>query len=241
MLCIYIYILSCCIASNSYFGFIYIYIQCRFSSGLFPFSVFGWPDQTEDMKAFYPTALLETGLDIIFFWVARMVMMGLQLTGKLPFKQVIASSIRIYSSTYLSIFHISLSRLFLIYICVISIVGVLACNGERCPRKEDEQIIGQCDWPNWYDSRNIFGGTRTFPLSLSELVQLNSVILILSSPFRVVWSYRDFIKSYWMVIWILERWRELKHHRYIYLRQLITYLYFYFHLDLRYVSSVNII
>lgn len=59
-----------------------------FSSGLFPFSVFGWPDQTADLKAFYPTSLLETGLDIIFFWVARMVMMGLELTDTLPFHTV---------------------------------------------------------------------------------------------------------------------------------------------------------
>jgi valyl-tRNA synthetase len=59
-----------------------------FSSGIFPFSVFGWPNQTEDFEAFYPTSLLETGGDILFFWVARMVMMGLLLTGKLPFKTV---------------------------------------------------------------------------------------------------------------------------------------------------------
>jgi len=59
-----------------------------FSSGLFPFSVMGWPDNTDDLKAFYPTSLLETGLDILFFWVARMVMMGLQLTDELPFHTV---------------------------------------------------------------------------------------------------------------------------------------------------------
>jgi len=59
-----------------------------FSSGLFPFSVFGWPDKTDDLEAFYPTSLLETGLDILFFWVARMVMMGLELTDKLPFHTV---------------------------------------------------------------------------------------------------------------------------------------------------------
>ncbi|GJP57447.1 hypothetical protein CLOP_g46 [Closterium sp. NIES-67] len=59
-----------------------------FSSGLFPFSVFGWPEESADLKAFYPTALLETGHDILFFWVARMVFMGLRLTGQLPFKQV---------------------------------------------------------------------------------------------------------------------------------------------------------
>ena len=59
-----------------------------YSSGLFPFSVFGWPNETLDLKTFYPTSLLETGHDILFFWVARMVMMGMKLTGKVPFKTV---------------------------------------------------------------------------------------------------------------------------------------------------------
>ncbi|XP_066910854.1 valine--tRNA ligase-like [Clytia hemisphaerica] len=59
-----------------------------FSSALFPFSVFGWPDNTDEMEAFYPTSLLETGHDILFFWVARMVMFGQKLTGRLPFKEV---------------------------------------------------------------------------------------------------------------------------------------------------------
>lgn len=59
-----------------------------FSSGLFPFSVFGWPKESLDLEKFYPGALLETGHDILFFWVARMVMMAKTLTGKLPFKKV---------------------------------------------------------------------------------------------------------------------------------------------------------
>ncbi|XP_066437703.1 valine--tRNA ligase isoform X2 [Eleutherodactylus coqui] len=59
-----------------------------FSSGLFPFSIFGWPNESEDLKVFYPGTLLETGHDILFFWVARMVMLGLSLTGKLPFREV---------------------------------------------------------------------------------------------------------------------------------------------------------
>ncbi|KAH8325147.1 hypothetical protein KR074_003395 [Drosophila pseudoananassae] len=59
-----------------------------FSSGIFPFSVFGWPDQTKDLETFYPTSLLETGHDILFFWVARMVFFGQKLLGKLPFKEV---------------------------------------------------------------------------------------------------------------------------------------------------------
>nr|DBA20552.1 TPA: hypothetical protein GDO54_017317 [Pyxicephalus adspersus] len=59
-----------------------------FSSGIFPFSIFGWPNESEDLNVFYPGTLLETGHDILFFWVARMVMLGLTLTGKLPFKEV---------------------------------------------------------------------------------------------------------------------------------------------------------
>ncbi|KAL0233182.1 hypothetical protein GEMRC1_011927 [Eukaryota sp. GEM-RC1] len=59
-----------------------------FSSGLFPFSAFGWPNQTEELDRFFPTSVLETGHDILFFWVARMVMMSLKLTGKLPFSKV---------------------------------------------------------------------------------------------------------------------------------------------------------
>lgn len=59
-----------------------------FSSALFPFSIFGWPEQTEDLATFFPGSLLETGHDILFFWVARMVMFSLELTDKIPFKEV---------------------------------------------------------------------------------------------------------------------------------------------------------
>ncbi|CAM2712453.1 unnamed protein product [Rotaria socialis] len=59
-----------------------------FSSGLFPFSSFGWPMETDDLKRFFPTKLLETGHDILFFWVARMVMLSLELTDQLPFTEV---------------------------------------------------------------------------------------------------------------------------------------------------------
>jgi valyl-tRNA synthetase len=59
-----------------------------FSSGLWPFSTLGWPHDTEDLRKYYPNTMLETGYDILFFWVARMVMMGLELTGKEPFNTV---------------------------------------------------------------------------------------------------------------------------------------------------------
>jgi valyl-tRNA synthetase len=59
-----------------------------FSSGLWPFSTLGWPTETADLERFYPTDVLETGYDILFFWVARMIMMGLWFTGKAPFHTV---------------------------------------------------------------------------------------------------------------------------------------------------------
>ena len=59
-----------------------------FSSALWPFSTLGWPDNTADLAKFYPTQMMETGHDILFFWVARMVMMGLFLTGEAPFSHI---------------------------------------------------------------------------------------------------------------------------------------------------------
>ena len=59
-----------------------------FSSGLWPFSTLGWPDDTPEFEAWYPTATLVTGFDIIFFWVARMIMLGLRFTGEAPFRDV---------------------------------------------------------------------------------------------------------------------------------------------------------
>lgn len=64
-----------------------------FSSGLWPFSTLGWPEQTPDMSHFYPNQLMETGGDILFFWVARMVMMGIHLTGKIPFSKIFLHAI----------------------------------------------------------------------------------------------------------------------------------------------------
>ncbi len=60
-----------------------------FSSALWPFSTLGWPDETEDLKYFYPTSVLVTGYDIIFFWVARMIFSGLEQMGREPFKYVL--------------------------------------------------------------------------------------------------------------------------------------------------------
>lgn len=60
-----------------------------FSSALWPFSTLGWPEETNDLKEFYPTTLLVTGFDIIFFWVARMIMMGLFSMEKIPFRNIL--------------------------------------------------------------------------------------------------------------------------------------------------------
>jgi len=64
-----------------------------FSSGLWPFSTLGWPKQTHDFEKLFPTSVLETGWDILFFWVARMIMLSLKLTGKVPFKEVYCHSL----------------------------------------------------------------------------------------------------------------------------------------------------
>lgn len=59
-----------------------------FSSGLYPISSFGWPSETPDLQKFYPLSLMETGSDIIFFWVARMSMLCTYLTKKHPFEKI---------------------------------------------------------------------------------------------------------------------------------------------------------
>jgi valyl-tRNA synthetase len=59
-----------------------------FSSGLWPFSTLGWPDDTPDLRRYYPSSVMETGYEILFFWVARMVMFGLEVMGELPFHTV---------------------------------------------------------------------------------------------------------------------------------------------------------
>ena len=64
-----------------------------FSSGLWPFSTLGWPDETPDLAIFYPTSVMETGYDILFFWVARMMMLGIHLTGTEPFHAVYLSGL----------------------------------------------------------------------------------------------------------------------------------------------------
>jgi valyl-tRNA synthetase len=64
-----------------------------FSSGLWPFATLGWPRETRDYQRYYPTTLLETGSDILFFWVARMVMLGIELTGREPFSTVLLHGI----------------------------------------------------------------------------------------------------------------------------------------------------
>ena len=74
-----------------------------FSSSLWPFGSLGWPEKTDDFKSFFPTSLLVTGFDIIFFWVARMIMMSIEFTGKIPFKDVYVTGLITVSYTHLTL------------------------------------------------------------------------------------------------------------------------------------------
>jgi hypothetical protein len=120
-----------------------------FSSGLFPFAIFGWPDNTRDLELFYPNQLLETGHDILFFWVARMVMMGISLTGKVPFKQVPMPAILGTSPC-----------------CEqpsdVWPTGLLARHGAGCARRENVQEQRKCHRSSGCDPWNCVGGTPTF-------------------------------------------------------------------------------
>ena len=64
-----------------------------FSSGQWPYAILGWPNKSHDLETFYPTSVMETGWDILFFWVARMIMLGIKMTGKVPFREVYCHSI----------------------------------------------------------------------------------------------------------------------------------------------------
>src|SRR5690606_12152918 len=70
-----------------------------FSSALWPFSVLGWPERTPDLTTFYPTSVLITGHDILFFWVARMILMGEYLMGEAPFQETFLHGL-IYGKSY---------------------------------------------------------------------------------------------------------------------------------------------
>lgn len=93
--------------------------------------------QTSDLQLYYPGTLLETGHDILFFWVARMVMLGLQLTDKLPFREV-----TITADTAASSFCPMQLILFACNVSVCGCLGVPSCHDSRQIRTEDEQVAG---------------------------------------------------------------------------------------------------
>ena len=82
-----------------------------FSSALWPFSTLGWPDDTPEFRHFYPTSVLVTGYDIIFFWVVRMVFSGLEHTGECPFQDVFIDDLQRVDSIAKAFAHLSPLRI----------------------------------------------------------------------------------------------------------------------------------
>lgn len=80
---------KCKVCGNTHFQQDEDVLDTWFSSALWPFSTLGWPNETEDLKYYYPTSVLVTGYDIIFFWVARMIFSGIEYMGKTPFEKVL--------------------------------------------------------------------------------------------------------------------------------------------------------
>ena len=154
-----------------------------FSSGLWPFSTMGWPENTETLKKFYPTSVMETAADIIFFWVARMMMFGIHFMGETPFKDVYFHALvrdkagQKMSKTKGNV----IDPLLLIY----------GCNPETVP--EDERVASQQlfdDYPQGIDPQ----GADALRFSLTMLAAQGRDVRL---DIRRIEGYRAFLNKVW--------------------------------------------
>jgi valyl-tRNA synthetase len=195
-----------------------------FSSGLWPFATLGWPEQTDELRAFYPTDVLSTARDIIFLWVARMVMFGVELTGEIPFTDVNIHSViqapdgrRMSKSLGTGIDPLDLTRS---YGADALRFGLLAMSSGQDVRFNEERVKQGRDLANklWNASRLILlrvtdtepdpGAATTVEdrWIVSRLERLTEGVTELYDGFRFSHASRDLYATFWSELcdWYLE-------------------------------------
>jgi valyl-tRNA synthetase len=195
-----------------------------FSSGLWPFATLGWPEQTDELRAFYPTDVLSTARDIIFLWVARMVMFGVELTGEIPFTDVNVHSViqapdgrRMSKSLGTGIDPLDLTRS---YGADALRFGLLAMSTGQDVRFNEERVKQGRDLANklWNASRLILlrvADTEPGPGAattvedrwiVSRLERLTQGVTELYDDFRFSHAARDLYAAFWSELcdWYLE-------------------------------------
>ena len=195
-----------------------------FSSGLWPFATLGWPEQTDELRAFYPTDVLSTARDIIFLWVARMVMFGVELTGEIPFTDVNIHSViqapdgrRMSKSLGTGIDPLDLTRS---YGADALRFGLLAMSTGQDVRFNEERVKQGRDLANklWNASRLILlrvADTEPGPGAastvedrwiVSRLERLTQGVTELYDDFRFSHAARDLYAAFWSELcdWYLE-------------------------------------
>jgi valyl-tRNA synthetase len=195
-----------------------------FSSGLWPFATLGWPEQTDELRAFYPTDVLSTARDIIFLWVARMVMFGVELTGEIPFTDVNIHSViqapdgrRMSKSLGTGMDPLDLTRS---YGADALRFGLLAMSSGQDVRFNEERVKQGRDLANklWNASRLILlrvadtdpdpGAATTVEdrWIVSRLERLTEGVTELYDGFRFSHASRDLYAAFWSELcdWYLE-------------------------------------
>jgi valyl-tRNA synthetase len=185
-----------------------------FSSGLWPFATLGWPENTPDFKRYYPTSLLITGYEILFFWVARMAMMGIHFTGKAPFRDVYLHSIvrtadgqKMSKSKGTGIDPIDVNRRYGTDAMRFTL-ATMAAPGSDLIWTED-RIQSSRNFANkiWNAARFLFVNLDKFEQSGVSLEQLAAPEIRVKAPYAFRrWRWKDFFRPFRGRVALIDGW-----------------------------------
>jgi valyl-tRNA synthetase len=185
-----------------------------FSSGLWPFATLGWPENTPDFQRYYPTSLLITGYEILFFWVARMAMMGIHFTGKAPFRDVYLHSIvrtadgqKMSKSKGTGIDPIDVNRLYGTDAMRFTL-ATMAAPGSDLIWTED-RIQSSRNFANkiWNASRFLFVNLDKFEQGGVPLEQLAAPEIRVKAPYAARrWRWKDFFRPFRGRVALIDGW-----------------------------------